>query len=170
VEQLTPSRRRIVLANKRVPNAQPFVERFVGSARRECFDHVIVFNEAGLKRLMTFYCSYFERSRTHLPLHKDTPIPRPVMPPGDGTIVAIPELGGLHHRYERRCRAQRTDGARHSGPRGNVLTGDAERAVPGIAASAPKAWTAGLHSVTLNHRRSPPISKRFATVLIERVI
>jgi len=77
------------------------VREVVGSARRECFDHVIVFNEAGLKRLMTLYCSYFERSRTHLSLDKDTPIPRPVMPHGDGVVVATPEVGGLHHRYER---------------------------------------------------------------------
>ena len=60
------------------PWQNPFVERFIGSARRECFDHVIVFNEAGLKRLMTLYCSYHERSRTHLSLDKDTPIPRRV--------------------------------------------------------------------------------------------
>jgi hypothetical protein len=64
---------------------------------------VIVFNETGLKRLMTRYCSYYERSRTQLSLHKDTPIPRAVMPPGDGAVVAIPEVGGLHYRYERRA-------------------------------------------------------------------
>ena len=51
----------------------------------------------------TFYRSYHERSRTHFALDKDTPIPRPVTPPGDGTVVAIPEVGGLHHRYERRA-------------------------------------------------------------------
>ena len=92
-----------VLTAPRAPWQNAFVERFIGSARRECFDHVIVFNEAGLQRLMTLYCSYYERSRTHLSLDKDTPIPRPVMPPGDRTIVAIPEVGGLHHRYERRA-------------------------------------------------------------------
>ena len=81
--------------------AKCICERFIGSARRECFEHVIVFNEAGLLRLMTQYCSYHERSRTHLSLDKDTPIPRPVTPPGDGAVVAIPEVGGLHHRYER---------------------------------------------------------------------
>ena len=48
-------------------------------------------------------CSYHERSRTHLSLDKDTPIPRPVTPPGDGAVVAIPEVGGLHHRYELRA-------------------------------------------------------------------
>jgi putative transposase len=92
-----------VLTAPRAPWQNAFVERFIGSARRECFDHVIVFNEAGLRRLMTLYCSYHERSRTHLSLDKDTPIPRPVMPPGAGAVVAIPEVGGLHHRYERRA-------------------------------------------------------------------
>jgi len=90
-----------VLTAPRAPWQNAFVERFIGSARRECFDHVVVFNEAGLQRLMTLYCSYHERSRTHLSLDKDTPIPRP--PPGDGAVVAIPEVGGLHHRYERRA-------------------------------------------------------------------
>jgi transposase InsO family protein len=85
------------------PWQNPFVERFVGSARRECFDHVIAFNEAGVRTLMTRYRSHYETARTHLALGKDAPIPRPVMPPGDGDIVAIPEVGGLHHRYERRA-------------------------------------------------------------------
>ena len=92
-----------VLTAPHAPWQNAFVERFIGSARRECFDHVIVFNEAGLQRLMNRYCSYHERSRTHLSMDKDTPIPRPVTPPGDGAVVAIPEVGGLHHRYERRA-------------------------------------------------------------------
>jgi putative transposase len=92
-----------VLTAPRAPWQNAFVERFIGSARRECFDHVIVFNEAGLQQLMTLYCSCYEPSRSHLSLDKDTPLPRPVTPPGDGTIVAISELGGLHHRYERRA-------------------------------------------------------------------
>jgi putative transposase len=86
-----------VLTAPHAPWQNAFVERFIGSARRECFDHVIVL------QLMTLYCSYHERSRTHLSLDKDTPIPRPVTPPGDGAVVAIPEVGGLHHRYERRA-------------------------------------------------------------------
>ncbi len=73
------------------------------SCRTELLDHVIVFNEAGLRKLMTRYCSYYEKARTHLALDKDAPIPRLVMPPGDGDIVAIPEVGGLHHRYEGRA-------------------------------------------------------------------
>ena len=92
-----------VLTAPHAPWQNPFVERFIGSARRECLDHVIVFNEAGLQRLMTLYCSYHERSRTHLSLNKDTPISRPITPPSAGTVVAIPQVGGLHHRYERRA-------------------------------------------------------------------
>ena len=75
----------------------------MGSARRECFDHVIVFNEAGLKRLMTLYCSYYEQSRSHVSLNKDAPIPRRIAVPSEGHVVAIPQVGGLHHRYERRA-------------------------------------------------------------------
>ena len=86
------------------PWQNAFVERFIGSVRRDCLDHVIVFNEAGLLRLMTLYRAYYERSRTHLSLDKDAPIPRPVATACDGAaVVAIPEVGGLHHRYERRA-------------------------------------------------------------------
>ena len=92
-----------VLTAPHAPWQNPFVERFVGSARRECFDHVIPFNEAGVRTLMTRYSSYYEKARTHLALDKDAPIPRPVMPPSEGNIVAIAEVGGLHHRYERRA-------------------------------------------------------------------
>jgi putative transposase len=92
-----------VLTAQHAPWQNAFVERFVGSARRECLDHMIVFNEAGVRKLMSLYCSYYERARTHLALEKDAPIPRPVMARGDGDIVAIPEVGGLHHRYERRA-------------------------------------------------------------------
>jgi len=66
-------------------------------------DHVIVFNESGLRRLMIRYCSYYEQSRTHLSLNKDAPIPRPIAAPGDCRVVAIPQVGGLHHRYERQA-------------------------------------------------------------------
>jgi putative transposase len=64
---------------------------------------LIPFNEAGVRELMTRYGSYYEKARTHLALDKDAPIPRPVMPPGKGEIVGIAEVGGLHHRYERRA-------------------------------------------------------------------
>jgi transposase InsO family protein len=87
----------------RSPWQNAYVERFIGSARRECLDHVIVLSATGLRRLMTLYCRYYERSRTHLSLDKDAPIPRPIAPPSEGRIVAIPQVGGLHYRYERRA-------------------------------------------------------------------
>ncbi len=66
----------------------------MGSVRRECFDHVIAFNEAGVRTLTTRYGSYYENARTHLALDKDAPIPRPVMPPDEGNIVVIADVGG----------------------------------------------------------------------------
>ncbi len=92
-----------VLTAPRSPLQNAYVERFIGSARRECLDHVIVFSDTGLQRLMNLYCAYYERSRTHLSLDKDTPIPRPIAARGDGRVVAIPQVGGLHYRYERRA-------------------------------------------------------------------
>ena len=85
----------------RSPWQNAYVERVIGSIRRECLDHVIVVNAAGLHRVLADYVVYYMRSRTHLALGKDTPIPRPVSPPSDGRIVATPEVGGLHHRYDR---------------------------------------------------------------------
>ena len=77
------------------------VERAIGTIRRECLDHMIVFSEAGLSRHLRRFADYYHRSRTHLGLQKDTPESRPVQAPEAGRIVAIPEVGGLHHRYER---------------------------------------------------------------------
>jgi putative transposase len=68
-----------------------------------CVDHVIVLSATGLQRLMKLYCAYYERSRTHLSLNKDAPIPRPIAAPREGRTVAIPQVGGLHHRYERQA-------------------------------------------------------------------
>jgi putative transposase len=64
-------------------------------------DHVIVLRETGLRRILKSYFDYYERSRTHLSLGKDAPIARPIQPIGTGTIMAIPQVGALHHRYER---------------------------------------------------------------------
>ena len=92
-----------VLTAPHSPWQNGYVERFIGSARRECLDHVIVFNATGLQRIMNLYCAYYERSRTHLSLNKDAPIPRSIAAPADGRVVAIPQVGGLHHRDERRA-------------------------------------------------------------------
>jgi transposase InsO family protein len=85
----------------RSPWQNAFAERVIGSIRRECLDHVIVINAAGLRRLLTEYVAYYLRSRTHLALGKDTPIARPIRPPSAGRVVVMPEVGGLHHRYDR---------------------------------------------------------------------
>ena len=86
-----------------VPLSHPFVERLIGTIRRECLDHMIVLNEASLYRHVKSFLAYYHESRTHLSLAKDTPEPRPVHPPAIGAVVAIPQVGGLHHRYERRA-------------------------------------------------------------------
>lgn len=83
----------------RCPWQNGYVERVIGSIRRECLDHVIVWNEAHLRRLLTAYAAYYNASRTHLALGKDAPNGRAVE--RDGEIVAVPILGGLHRRYER---------------------------------------------------------------------
>jgi putative transposase len=72
--------------------ANAYVERVIGSMRRECLDHVIVVNAAGLHRVLTDDVAYYMRSRTHLALGKDAPISRPVMSPSAGRIVATPQV------------------------------------------------------------------------------
>jgi putative transposase len=91
----------VVRTAPRSPWQNAYVERVIGSIRRECLDHVIVLSAAGLHRVLTDYVAYYMRARTHLALGKDVPITRPVMPPPVGRIVATPQVGGLHHRYDR---------------------------------------------------------------------
>ncbi|HWJ20316.1 MAG TPA: integrase core domain-containing protein [Geobacterales bacterium] len=92
-----------VLSAPRSPWQRAYVERVIGSIRRECLDHLIVFNETSLRRTLNLYFAYYHRSRTHLSLGKDSPVPRPIQPPAAGPVVALPQVGGLHHRYERQA-------------------------------------------------------------------
>ena len=92
-----------VVTAPRSPWQNAYVERIIGSIRRECLDHVIVFDERHLRRVLSAYFDYHHHSRTHLSLDKDCPDPRPIQPPSAGTVVAFPQVGGLHHRYERRA-------------------------------------------------------------------
>jgi putative transposase len=92
-----------VLTAPHSPWQNPYCERMVGSIRRECLDHIIILSERRLRRILKSYFDYYERSRTHLALEKDTPMPRPIQPPALGKVIGIPEVGGLHHRYERRA-------------------------------------------------------------------
>ncbi|MGB2986791.1 MAG: integrase core domain-containing protein [Phycisphaerae bacterium] len=91
-----------VVSAPRSPWQNPYCERLVGSIRRECLDHVIVINERHLRRILASYFEYYHLARTHLSLDRNAPIEREVEPPSRGRVVAIPQVGGLHHRY---CRA-----------------------------------------------------------------
>jgi putative transposase len=91
-----------VISTPSSPWQNPYAEGLIGSIRRECLNHVIVLGERHLQRLLTAYLAYHHGSRTHLALEKDAPTPRPVQMPTEGRVVAFPEVGGLHHRYERR--------------------------------------------------------------------
>jgi putative transposase len=90
-----------VLTAPRAPWQNPFVERVIGSIRRECLDHFVILSEPHLRRLLHRYRSYDNRSRPHQALENNSPLPRQVQPPSRGRIRAVPEVGGLHHRYQR---------------------------------------------------------------------
>jgi putative transposase len=90
-----------ILIAPRAPWQNPFAERVIGSIRRECLDHVIVINERHLRRLLHSYFAYYNATRPHQSLHNDSPYPRDVQTSAGGRIVAIPQVGGLHLRYER---------------------------------------------------------------------
>jgi putative transposase len=91
-----------VMTAFRSPWQNPFVERLIGSIRRDCLDRVIVLNAKHLKRILSSYFAYYHYDRTHYGLGKDTPVERPVQPMPDkgGKVMELPRVGGLHHRYE----------------------------------------------------------------------
>ncbi|HKE89029.1 MAG TPA: integrase core domain-containing protein, partial [Gemmatimonadales bacterium] len=93
--------KQVVIA-PRSPWQNAYAERFIGSLRRECLDHIIALDERQVLRVVRNYVAYYHRTRTHLARGKDPPELRPVQPRDAGRIVAISEVGGLHHRYERR--------------------------------------------------------------------
>ena len=90
-----------VVTAPRSPWQNPYVERAIGSIRRECLDHIVIFNERHLRRVLSSYTDYYQRTRTHLSLDKDCPDSRPIQHCSLGRVTAIPRVGGLHHHYER---------------------------------------------------------------------
>jgi len=88
-----------VLTAPQCPWQNPYVERLIGSIRRECLNHFVILNARHLKRTLGLYLRYYHASRTHLGLAKQCPFPRHVS--SAGRIIEIPQIGGLHHRYER---------------------------------------------------------------------
>jgi len=92
---------REVLIAPRAPWQNAFAERVIGSIRRECLDHVIILSEAHLCRVLRAYLAYYNTVRPHQALDNNSPQPRVIDPPSGGRIVATPQVGGLHHRYQR---------------------------------------------------------------------
>jgi putative transposase len=91
-----------VVSSPRSPWQSPYVERVIGSIRRECLDHVIVLGEAHLRGVLRAYLAYYHGSRTHLALDKDAADRRPNHG-ACGRIIVTPAVGGLHHRYDRQA-------------------------------------------------------------------
>jgi len=91
-----------VITAPQSPWQNPFIERLIGSIRRDCLDHVIILNENHLSRILSSYFVYYHYDRTHYGLGKDTPVERPAQPRPDESskIIKLPRVGGLHHRYE----------------------------------------------------------------------
>src|SRR5271155_1011506 len=89
-----------VMTAPRSPWQNAYVERVIGSIRRDCPNHIVIFNERHLRRVLTSYRDHYRRSRTHLSLQKDCPDSRPVQSENRTKVIAIEEVGGLHHRYQ----------------------------------------------------------------------
>jgi hypothetical protein len=86
----------------RSPWGDPYVERMIGTLRRELLDHVMVLNQRHLERLLREYLTqYYHPARPHRGLGGETPVPQPGTPAGQGEVLSVPVLGGLHHRYYR---------------------------------------------------------------------
>jgi len=90
-----------VITAYRSPWQNPYCERVIGSIRRNCLDHMMIFSEDSLRRTLSEYVRYCNESRTHTSLEGNSPIPREVEPPSKGRVISVPFLGGLHHRYTR---------------------------------------------------------------------
>jgi transposase InsO family protein len=81
------------------PWQNPYAERLIGTLRRDCLDHVLIFGARHLRQVLTAYSCYYDQTRTHLSLDKDVPLGRAIQQ--HGAIVTVPILSGLHHCYAR---------------------------------------------------------------------
>ena len=90
-----------VITAPRSPFQNPYAERVIGSIRRECLDHLIIIGEDQLRRILRDYLGYYHNSRPHQSLERNSPFPREVEAPEKGKVIAIPQVGGLHHSYRR---------------------------------------------------------------------
>jgi putative transposase len=92
-----------IMTAPRSPWQNPFCERLIASIRRDCLNHVVILGESHLRRILGRYFHYYHKYRTHLSLEKDAPEPRSIQEVSLGEVIEIPEVGGLHHHYERRA-------------------------------------------------------------------
>ena len=92
-----------ILSAPRSPGKRAYVERTIGTIRRECLNDVIVVDERSLCPHLQSFVDYYRRSRTHLGLAKDAPEPRPIQSADMERVIAMPGVGGVHRRYERRA-------------------------------------------------------------------
>ena len=92
-----------ILTAPRSPWQNPYVERVIGSIRRECLDHTIILGERHLRRVVRNYVNYYNTLRTHLSLSKDAPTGRSIQSPERGRVIERPHVGGLHHEYFRKA-------------------------------------------------------------------
>jgi transposase InsO family protein len=88
---------------RRSPWQSPYVERLIGSIRRECLDRMIIFHAGQLERVLRSYLEYYHRLGPHRSLEHDSPVPRVVQLPDCGKVIELALLGGLHHVYVRRA-------------------------------------------------------------------
>jgi hypothetical protein len=104
----------------RAPEQRAYIERVIGTIRRESLDHVIVFNEASLHRHLKLFLEYYHGTRTHLLLEKDTPGSRSVQPPESGPVLAVPQVD----RPGASAEPQRAEGDRFGCPRCSTFARD----------------------------------------------
>jgi transposase InsO family protein len=161
-----------VVIAPRSPWQSPYVERVIGTLRRELLDHAIVLNEAHLRRLLRrFIAEYYHPCRTHLSLGKDSPDRRSIEPPELGEVVELPLVGGLHHRYAsagarcvaRPARSMRVpERLRFVGRTLSALAGSSA-ATPSRSAWAAISFTGGTTLIPSRRRPAPSSGGTFAT-------
>ena len=98
------SRIEILKTPYHAPRANAMCERFLGSVRRECLDHLLILHEKQLQRVLNAYILYFNRSRPHQGIRQQIPEPQTGSVPADregGKVLSFTVLGGLHHDYRR---------------------------------------------------------------------
>jgi putative transposase len=97
-----------VITAPRSPFQHPSAEGVIGSIRRECLDHLIIIGEDHLRRILRDYLDYYHNSRPHQSLERNSPFPREIEAPVKGKVMAIPQVGGLHHGYRRAASCRRS--------------------------------------------------------------